>query len=298
MNTYEKGDLYMPRRNKSLEEQISENYYTAKEAQERLGMNRDKFNYTMKTRNIERVPFLGGYGYYKKSDIDGLADEIETFLLVGGRISLQYRTATLEDIDAEIELAALNFGRVRAERTREIRTRYLLANPEMTHYLFADGRLVASINLLPLSHDAILDFRKGMRGWTFRNDQIKPFEPNQRLECIIIDMMTTTKVTLDTRHRYASYLLRHLVTTTLVEWASRGIDIATVDACAGTEDGERILKRSGFTFAGRFKVGHEERDMYHLDIDASTLPLLKEYKQALAKWKQELQEPELPTNNV
>lgn len=288
----------MPRRNKSLEEQIAENYYTAKEAQERLGMNRDKFNYTMKTRNIERVPFLGGYGYYKKSDIDSLADEIETFLLIGGKINLQYRTATPEDMDAEIELAALNFGRVRAERTREVRTRYLLANPEMTHYLFADGRLVASINLLPLSHDAILDFRKGLRGWTFRNDQIKRFEPGQRLECIIIDMMTTTKVTLDTRHRYASYLLRHLVTTTLVEWANRGIDIATVDACAGTQDGERILKRSGFTFAGRFNVSHEERDMYHLDIDASTLPLLKPYKQALAEWKKEHQEPEPPPNTL
>jgi hypothetical protein len=288
----------MPRRNKNLEEQISESYYTAKEAQSRLGMNRDKFNYTMKTRGIERVPFLGGYGYYKKSDIDGLADEIETFLLIGGKIELQYRTATLEDMDAEIELAAFNFGRARAERTRESRLRYMQANPEMTHYLFADGRMVASINLLPLSHDAILDFRRGIRGWTFLNNQIQHFEPGQRLECIIIDMMTTTKVTLDTRHRYASYLLRHLVTTTLVEWASRGIDIATVDACAGTEDGERILKRSGFTFAGRFNMGHEERDMYHLDIDASPLPLLRPYKQALAEWKQEHQEPNTPANNL
>ncbi len=125
----------------------------------------------MKTRNIERVPFLGGYGYYKKSDIDRLADEIETFLLVGGKVELTYRTATLTDMDLEIELAALNFGRVRAERTRELRIRYLKANPEMTHYLFADGRMVASINLLPLLHDAILDFRRGVRGWTFRNEQ-------------------------------------------------------------------------------------------------------------------------------
>jgi hypothetical protein len=277
----------MPRRNKNLEEQISENYYTAKEAQDRLGMNRDKFNYTMKTRGIERIPFLGGYGYYKKSDIDGLADEIETFLLIGGKTELQYRTATLEDMDAEIELAAFNFGRVRAERTKEPRIRYMQANPEMTHYLFADGRMVASINLLPLSHEAILDFRRGIRGWTFHNDQIKRFEPGQRLECIIIDMMTTTKVTLDTRHRYASYLLRHLVTRTLVDWAKQGIEIATVDACAGTEDGERILKRSGFIFAGRFDTAHEERDMYHLDIDASTLLLLRDYKQTLAEWKQE-----------
>ncbi len=83
--------------------------------------------------------------------------------------------------------------------------------------------------------------------------RIQQFEPGQRLECIIIDMMTTTKVTMDARHRYASYLLRNLASITLAEWGHRGVDIATIDACAGTEDGERILKRSGFKFSGRFR---------------------------------------------
>lgn len=273
----------MPRRRENLDEQIAKFYYTAKEAQEKLGMRRDKFNYTIKTRKIERVPFLGGYGYYKKSDIDKLADEIEAFLLVGETASLQYRTATLDDIDAEIDLAALNFGRKRAEATREARMNFLKANREVTHYLYSGNRIVASINLIPLTHDAILEFRKGKRGWLFGTDQIEQFEPGHRLECIIIDMMTTTKITLDQRHRYASYLLRDFGRITLKQWGERSVDIATIDACAGTEDGERILKRAGFELLGTY----DERDMYHLDIDKSDLPLLKEYKKTLAAWQQE-----------
>ncbi len=273
----------MPRRKENLDEQIAKHYYTAKEAQERLGMNRDKFNYIIKTRKIERVPFLGGYGYYKKSEIDNLADEIELFLLIGETAELQYRTATLDDLDDEINLAALNFGRKRAEATREARERFLRANPEITHYLYSDDHMVAAINLVPLTHDAILEFREGKRGWLFDANHINRFEPGHRLECIIIDMMTTTKVTLDQRHRYASYLLRDFVHTTLNDWAERGVDISTIDACGGTEDGERILQRAGFEYLGK----RDDRDMYRLDIDTSNLPLLKAYKETLDKWKQQ-----------
>lgn len=277
------GDIVMPRHKKNLDEQIAKHYYTAKEAQERLGMNRDKFNYTIKTRKIERVPFLGGYGYYKRTDIDKLAEEIEVFLLVGGTTELQYRTAKLDDLDAEIDLAALNFGRKRAEATRKARKRFLQANPEITHYLFSNDRMVAAINLVPLTHDAILEFREGKRGWMFDTNQIERFEPGHRLECIIIDMMTTTKVTLDQRHRYASYLLRDFGQITLKGWAEQGVDIATIDACAGTEDGERILKRADFEYLGR----RDDRDMYLLDIDMSNLPILRVYKETLDKWKQQ-----------
>lgn len=268
-------------RRKNLDEQITKYFYTAKQAQQKLGMDRDKFNYTVKTRGIERVPFLGGYGYYKKSDIDRLAEEIEAFLLIGTEISFQYRAATLEDIDDEIELAALNFGRKQAEATREARVKFLKANPEITHYLFNNDRLVAAINLVPLTHDAILEFREGKRGWLFDTSQIEQFESGHPLECIIIDMMTTTRATLDQRHRYASYLLRDIGSRTLIEWAKRGIDIATIDACAGTEDGERILKRAGFEFLGT----HNEREIYHLDFERSHLPLLQSYKELLAEYK-------------
>ncbi|MBO0794658.1 MAG: hypothetical protein J2P36_27400 [Ktedonobacteraceae bacterium] len=269
----------MPRRRKDLDAEIAQHYYTAKEAQERLGMNRDKFNYIMKSRNIDRVPFLGGYGYFRKGDIDRIADEIEAFLLIGEKAHFSYRMATEDDLEAEIDLAALNFGRKRAELTREPRQAFLKANPQMTHYLFSHDIMVASMNLVPMTSEAIEEFRQGKRGWLFSIDQIEQFEPGKRLHCIIIDMMTTTRVTPEQRNRYAAYLLLNFGRFTLKEWAIRGVDIATVDACAGTLDGEKILKSAGFTYLGE----RQERRMYHLDIDQSELSLLKAYKSDLAK---------------
>lgn len=143
------------------------------------------------------------------------------------------------------------------------------------------SRMVAAINFVPLTHEAILEFRKGKRGWLFDLNQIEQFEPGHRLECIIIDMMTTTRVTLDQRHRYAAELLYNFSHITLVEWGKRGVDIATIDACAGTEDGERILKRAYFNYTDTY----DEREMYHLDVDTSHLKILQPYKAALAHWQ-------------
>jgi len=275
-----------PRKEFELDEEISKLYYSAKEAQRRLGLgnDRDRFNYILRTRNIQRVPFLGGQGYYKKSEIDQLYAEIWAFLLVGESKDILYRAATLDDIDAEIELAALNFGSKRAEATRGHRTRFLQALPEMSHYLFSKGQMVAAINLLPMKHEAILQFREGKRGWLFSTDELEQFEPDHRLECIVIDCMTTTCATKDKRMRYASLLLGNLARVTFVDWANRGIDIASIDACGGTDDGRRILKRAGFELLGIYENG---RDIYHLDIDSSEMPLLREYKAALAEWRKQ-----------
>src|SRR2546430_2885814 len=270
-----------PKKDLQLDEEIAKRYYPAKIAQQRLGMDRDKFNYTMRVKGIKPVPFLGGYGYYKKTDIDQIAAEIDAFLLFGESLDLQYRTATLDDVNAEIELAALNFGTKRAEATREHRTRFIQANPQITHHLYSRGELVASINLVPLAHSAFPEFRTGKRGWLFDVSEIEQFEQGHRLECIIIDCMTTTNAPKDRRFRFASLLLGNLARVTFVDWAHQGIDIMSIDACGGTEDGRRILKRAGFELLGIYG----ERDIYHLDIDKSDLPLLKDYKAALAAWK-------------
>src|SRR5437879_4721131 len=102
----------MARRKEKLEldEEISRLYYTARQAMQRLGMDKDRFNYIVKTREIQRVPFLGGQGYYKKEEIDVLASEIEAFLLAGERSKFEFRPATVKDLENEDHMSYLNFG--------------------------------------------------------------------------------------------------------------------------------------------------------------------------------------------
>ena len=134
----------MPRKKAlvNLNEQIAVGYYTAQEAQRKLGMTRDMFNNHVKQGTIKKTTFVGTHGYYKKTEIDTLAEKIEALLLTARDQDLEYKTATLDDLDAEIDLAALNFGRKRAEATREARAKYLQTNSEITHYLFSQGRMV------------------------------------------------------------------------------------------------------------------------------------------------------------
>ncbi|HYU76848.1 MAG TPA: hypothetical protein VEL31_29625 [Ktedonobacteraceae bacterium] len=274
----------MPRGKKNIDEQIAALYYTAQEAQEKLGMKRDKFNHYVRRGVIHNIPFLSGYGYYKKTEIDALAQEIEEFLDIGHRL-FTYRRATLQDLDAEIALAALNYGKKKAEVTRKARMLYLQANPEITHYLLRDNQIVAAFTMAPLTHDAIMAYREEqINGLGAQAYQIHLFEPGERLECVIINIMTTTKVTLDQRHRYAATLLRNFTKITLREWAMRGVDIATVDARAGSDEGEKLLRQAGFRISSS---DNHEHKAYHLDIDASDAYFLREYKELLAEWKRQ-----------
>lgn len=272
----------------NLNEQILEGYYTAREAQKRLGMTKDMFNHHVVQGTIKKTTFVGKHGYYKKAEIDSLAESIEYALLTADAPVLEYRAATIEDLEALDRMAYLNFGEFsRSPERKAARRRYLELNPCSTFVLYNYYSLIASMDIIPLKHSAILEFREGKRGWQFSDDMIEQFEAGHRLECIIIDMMTTTNAPRVKRGYYASVLLRHLANETFVEWGKKGVDIKTIDACGGFEFGKRILQTAGFVSLG---VKAHSREIYHLDVDQTDLKPLQAYKAALKQWKQRQQQ--------
>lgn len=256
---------------------ISEIYYTPQEAMRILGMNRDTFNNYVRKGVLHRVVPLGTHGYFSKAEIDAMAERLEALFLTANNPVLEFRAANVEDLEKEDRLAYLNFGpRARSPERVAARRRFLVYNPYSSFHLYNHGNLVASINITPLKHEAILEFRDGKRGWQFPNEMIEQFEPGHPLELIIIDMMTTTNAPPSQRQYYAQHLL-HRISDVLAEWGKKGIIIKSIDACGGTEAGRRILKSAGFDFLGE-KNG---RDIFTLDVENSDLKLLKKYKNAL-----------------
>ncbi|HTI15188.1 MAG TPA: hypothetical protein VL461_11575 [Dictyobacter sp.] len=274
--------------------QIKQNYYTAKEAYERLGLTRDAFNSMVrrKPEDFGKKILWRGHGYYSKERIDVKKQEIEALLLGDNRVNFIYEPVSDDELDQEDHMAYLNFGSGSLSPARKkARREYLKANPYSTLHLYDGNQLIAFLNLIPMKHEAIVEFRKGVRGWTFPVDMIEQFEPGHRLECIIIDMATITNAPPEKRNRFAGYLLHH-VALQLAEWGKRGVDIATIDACGGTFEGKKILQKAGFEFTGTFKTPAinkpdvlVDRDMYHLDIDSTDSPLLHKYKQSIQEWK-------------
>lgn len=282
----------MPKGKSNLSQQLAEKYYTPQEAMQRLGMTRDMFNNHVKRGTIIKHDLIGKHGLFLKKDIDGLAIRIEAALMAAGTSMLKFRVAKKEDLPAINSMAYLNFGELsRSPERIDARRRFIEANPESTFVLVDGNTIVASIDLVPLRHEAILQFREGVRGWTFPRSAIEQFEPGHRLEAIIIDMMTSTILPMNPpedyptfRERKRSYAFALLsgLRDKLIEWGHKGIDIKSVDACGGYEDGKHILKTAGFTSIGTKQNG---REIFTLDIDQSQIKMLEPYKQALAEWR-------------
>src|SRR5687767_13966298 len=236
-------------------EKIKEAYFTAKEAYEYLGMKRDTFNnYVRRNPNeFGQTYILGKNSYYRKDNVQTFKEKMEALVLTSRKPNFEFRPARISDLEQEDHLAYLNFGEgsLSGERVAS-RRRYLKINPYSSFQLYDTGKLIAFFNLVPMRHDAILEFREGKRGWMFPDDAIEQFTSGKRLECIIIDLGTITNAPPEKRDRYAAYLLHSICSIQLPEWGSQGIDIKSIDACGGTLEGENLLKQAGFTFTGTF----------------------------------------------
>src|SRR6266496_1472133 len=134
------------------------NYYTAKEAQERLGIDKNRFNYLVRIKKI--IPPKRVQGVYSKLEIDKLARELIAFMVHDESQGLVFSKATKEDIEEEYELAAFMFG---SSAVHSIPTRqaWLKANPDTDFIIRDQGRLVGFINMLPIKHETIVEFMAG-----------------------------------------------------------------------------------------------------------------------------------------
>lgn len=265
-------------------EQIRQHYFKAGDAAKALGMTRDAFNHYADSGLIEGHKILGSHRWFLKSDVQRLARKIEAAVLVADDQEFTFRKATLDDLAAEIHLAYLIFGpRAKSPEAAERRRVFLAANPDMTYHLYHHTNLAASINILPLEHEYIEQFKNGVRGWLFPTNGIKQFVPGKPLECIIIDMMTSPNASPDQRERYALDLLKGIAMQ-LATWANQGIEIKSVHAAGITDQGRAILRGAGFTELGEPVTG---RVIFELDVWNAPLHLLAPYQQALADWQRQ-----------
>ncbi len=269
-----------------LNPELAKFYYTAAEARDVLGIDEEAFQYWGRTERIKRIHLPGRkQAVYSKKEINSIASKMETALLVEKMGGLEYKKATINDLDQEIGLANLVFGaRAGNPEMIELRRSFIEKNPDTTYHLYDGDYLAAYINLFPFDQEAIAKFKEGQRGWFLGVDHMQQFEPGKPLECIIIDMATTPAVPPARRSTYAQILLSSLITN-LNEWAQKGIEISKVYAASNTASGIRILKHAGFQIINDLGNG---RYVFELDIETTESKLLIEYKE-IARLRKELQ---------
>ena len=272
-------------------DRVSELYYTAREARAVLGLNEHTFQSWVKAGKITRTKLPGlGQGVYLKREIDRKARLIESAMFLDTSKDLEFKAATPAEVDAETQLAHLIYGkRVLKPEAQRLRRQLVEVNPESSWYLYDRDLLAASINIVPLVHEAIEEFKQGVRGWLFvGRGLVKQFVPSEPLEVIVIDLMTTPTVPPEKRNFYAQALLRELAYTTLRQWGLRGVHIASLYACGNSDAGRRLLRNRWFTELGEPVPG---RVIFELaDVLHSDLVLLQPYQEAFKEWQHEHQE--------
>lgn len=262
-------------------EHISDLYYTATQARQKLGMTKDAFNHYVRTGVIKKTILIGNHGYYEKRVIDMMALSIAATMLTAQSSDLRFEKATLETQGDEFKLAMLNFGE-RTQQFNEKRIELLKVNPNMSYYLYDGKFMVASINIVPLQHEGILKFKDGERGWLL-GEYVEQYTPARPLELIIIDCMTTPLAPHNRRKQYAQRLLSGIADL-FVQWAHQGMEILSICACGNTPDGRQILESARFTYLGEPRTN---RHIYELDMMHTDLKILEPYKNARRIWEKE-----------
>jgi len=283
-------------------DRVKELYYTARQARDVLGLNEHTFQTWVKTKKVNRTVLPGhGQGLYLRNEIDSKAAQIQAALFFDESQDLEYRQATISDMDAENQLSYLIFGkRAVTPQAVELTRRLARISPESTYHLYDHHlrdyphhdvtELAASINIVPLNGQAITEFIAGKRGWLFGEESIEKFEPGKPLECIIIDFISNPCVPPAQRNNYGKMLLMKFFGTTLQQWGERGIEISKIYANGGTEIGKKLLEKAGgkvINVASHELHPRVKRTIYEIDITSSTKHFIHPYKKALEKWKEE-----------
>ncbi len=258
----------------------AKNYYTAKEAQEKLGIDKNRFNYLVRTERIRKfIPPGKAQGQYLRTEIDKLARELTAFMAYDEKAGLQFmRAMSEEDFKDEHDLASLLFGS--AIHSMEIRKSWLAKNPDIDLIIRDHGKLVGFINLLPAKHDAIMQFINGeIRGWEIKPEDVLPFAPNSTMECIIMGMATAPDVDISRRTQYGAKLISGFIEF-LIELAEKHVIITKFYATSSTPTGIAILRNAGFKEVNRLS----KRIAFELNIMTSDDRIAKEYREAIERY--------------
>jgi hypothetical protein len=256
--------------------QLSDRYYTHEEARNKLGMTKARFQYWVRTGRIKKIiPPNSKQGVYLKREINALAREMHAFMIAEETKGLEFMKATTEDIEEEYDLATFMFGNA----VHDIPTRYawLNKNPDTDFIVRDSGRLVGFINMLPVKHDTIMRFMWGeLRGWEIPAEDVLPYTPGSKLECIVMGMATSPELSALRRAQVGARLISGLAEF-LEGLAQQNVTITKFFATSVTPTGIAILKHAGFKEIGQLG----KRIALELDVMTSDAPLVEEYRQTL-----------------
>lgn len=257
-------------------------YYTAKQAQDVLGMKASTFRYYVLRGKIQRhIPPLRKEGYYSKKEIDRLATELALFLHTETEEeapTTEVRLAQTEDAQGVVNVLT-NMGW--PTTTAQQRIEWYAINPYIDFIALIGGEVKGYIHAAPYKPEVLADVMGGKkRSWHIQPQDILPYEPG-RMYDLYIGIATAKDVPNHTQ-RLGFRLISGFMAI-LEELAAQNIIIRRLYAVSAELDGQRLCKSIGF-----IQQPTEEGDLFPdsrfmLDLQASNSHFARLYREAVSK---------------
>jgi len=262
---------------------LMKSFYTAKEAQERLGMNNNNFHYLVRKGTIKKVTLPGKkQSVYPRTEVDKLASTLKTLIQQYDREKSIFRLATLADMQEEFEMDISLYGKKTA--SLEDRIEKLQKNPESDYVLINEEQLVGHVSFFPVEQEMLHRFLVGEIG-EIPASKVLLFESERPVDILMLVMGVIPGFPPDVTSHYGLRLIAGVIKV-LRELGERGIILNTIYATSRTLTGIRLCRKLDMSEEsipnqlGRFK--------FSLDAQTSKSLLVRRYQQGLEKYKNQV----------
>jgi len=271
-------------------------FYTAREAQERLGLAPSTFHSYAKQGKIRRVTLpLRSDAVYDKREIDDLANQLHIFLhteidnddieesedeeiIIEHSPHMTFRVARPEDAEGIVfVLEVMGWPTTTADQRRE----WYLINPLIDFVVVAGEAIAGYIHAAPYTPLALADLMSGKRqSRNMHPEDFLPYTP-ERIHDIYIGI--ATRADLGGRAQRTAYG-RKLISgflSVLEEWAEQHIYIRRIYAVSAESDGQKLSR--GLGFKQQPKEPGDRFPRFMIDLEASDSLFAVRYREAMKR---------------
>lgn len=236
-------------------------YYTAREAQHKLGLSKAKFHRWVRQGLIPRVVLPGmKQGTYPKRDVDALALSLHEHIQI-----FDFSPSSPADLAAQIKIAQKCFG---YGFTFPLAQSIAFQQKcKFAYYsLKVRGEVVGYIALFPLPERLLENL---LTGYTLKQEitvaDILTFERLEPMQIYLDDIAVDPDLPAHIRHLYAGLLLYYSIDMIFLLY-TQNYQITDFYALAYTPEGEELLKKLNFQIMpGKSLIANRPAYIYHCD---------------------------------
>ncbi len=255
-------------------------FYSAKEAQERLGLDRNRFNYLVKAGRISRIILPGKkIGVYPIVEVEKFATLLDTTINLYDPNTTTFDVAKESDLEDVVELGLNVFQGVTTPL--ETQRAWLKKCPDAIHVLRSgNSEIVGHFIMLPMPEERAIQVisRKILVG-DIPIDEIEDFVPGKTIYAYVRQIAVLHNNNASIEANWGMSVLTGAANF-IEDLGKKKVKLGSIYALATTRDGKKICQSLGFTRMPIIPDPTKPNEIaFKLDVQESTVIFARNYRE-------------------